>query len=141
MRILRSTLIIIGVFQLALGLLFTVTPAYANDLFRIAADEPAWVDWLFIMLGARFLGFAYGMFMASRDPVRHVAWINAMIVVQAIDWLGTVGYLVSGAVSITQVSTAAVAPVAFVAVMLWFHPHRVGRRVPPVSVSSGGATT
>ena len=139
MRILRSTLIIIGVFQLALGLLFTVTPAYANDLFRIAADEPAWVDWLFIMLGARFLGFAYGMFLASRDPVRHVAWINAMIVVQAIDWLGTVGYLASSAVSITQVSTAAVVPVVFIAVMLLFHPRRLAR-LEPVSALSGEAT-
>lgn len=127
MRILRSTLIIIGIFQLVLGLVFTVAPAATNDLFRLVGDEPAWVDWLFIMMGARFLGFAYGMFRAAGAPEAHVGWINAMIGVQTVDWLATVGFVATGALTLGQVTTAAIVPPVFVALMVWFHPNRLRR--------------
>jgi 4-hydroxybenzoate polyprenyltransferase len=77
-------------------------------------DAPSWVNWLFAMLGARALGFAYGMFVAARDPRRHVTWIRAMIGIQAIDWIGTLAYLAAGAVTISQVTTAAFLPVIFI---------------------------
>ena len=32
------------------------------------------------MMGARFLGYGFGMFIAARDPLANVAWINTRIV-------------------------------------------------------------
>ncbi|MGH2967510.1 MAG: hypothetical protein ACRDK0_00380 [Solirubrobacteraceae bacterium] len=107
-----------------LGLLFVLAPAQANDLFSISPAEPAWVDWLFAMLGARFLGFAYGMFRAARDPDANVGWINAMIAIQAIDWIATLGHLIADDVTLRQVSTSAIVPPLFVGILLWFHPTR-----------------
>lgn len=115
MRILKPTLIFIGVVQLVLGIVFLVPGLFATTMGL--EEAPEWVNWLFAMLGARALGFAYGMFLASRNPQRHIAWIWAMIGIQAIDWIGTIAYLITGAVTITQVSTAAFLPVVFIVIL------------------------
>ncbi len=115
MRFLKATLIIIGVVQLVLGIVFLVPGLFASTMGL--EEAPGWVDWQFAMLGARFLGFAFGMFLASRDPRRHIAWIQAMIGIQAIDWVGTIAYLTTGAVTITQVTTAAFLPIVFIVIL------------------------
>src|SRR5437016_1729406 len=66
---------------------------------------------------------------AARDPNGRVVWINAMIGIQAIDWLATLRYLFAGTLSLAQVTTAAVAPPLFILALLAFHPRR--RRAAP----------
>jgi hypothetical protein len=139
MRALRTTLIIIGLFQLVLGLAFLLAPATTADLFGLTPAAPPWANWLLAMMAARFLGFAYGMFVAFRDPGGWgLAWINAMIGIQAVDWIVTLGYLTTGTLSITQVTTAAVAPPLFVIALVVFHPRR-RRAVPAAPALAGDA--
>ena len=78
---------------------------------------PEWVNWMLAMFAARALGFAYGMFLAARNPAANLSWITAMIGVQAIDWLAPIGYLITGAVTIGQVTTAAFLPIVFIVVL------------------------
>lgn len=130
MRPLRLTLVTIAIFQFTLGALFVVAPGQASPLLGLDPAEPGWADWLFVMGGARFLAFGWGMLLAARDPVGKVSWIDAMIAVQVVDWVATVGYLAAGDVRLEQVTTAAFMPVVFVAMMLWFHPRRLPRTAP-----------
>jgi hypothetical protein len=125
MRGLSFMLRFIGVVQLFFGVLFTFAPARAGDLLGLGPEVPGWVQWLFVMMGARFLGYAYGMLVAARDPLAHESWINAMIVIQAIDWIATVGFLMSGDLPAANVASALVLPVVFVAGLTWWHPRRV----------------
>jgi hypothetical protein len=113
----------VAVVQWLLGIGFLVAPAGLAGMFGLA-PAPTWTAWLFAMMAARFLGFGYGMWWAARDPVRHVHWINAMLVIQAIDWLATLYYLAAGAVTLGQVTTAAFLPAVFIAVLLSNHPWR-----------------
>lgn len=76
------------------------------------------------MMGGRFRGYAFGMFVAAGDPEGNRSWIDSMIVVQALDWIGTLGYLIAGDVSLRNVTTAAFLPPLFVAALLWCHPRR-----------------
>ncbi len=124
MRPLRVTLLVIAGFQLVLGALFLVAPGATADLFGLAPDAPPWARWLFAMMAARFLGYAYGMVVAARDPLRHVSWIDSMIAVQAIDWIATLAVLAAGDLTLQQVSTAAFMPVLFISALLWWHPRR-----------------
>ena len=88
---------VIGVVQVFFGVLFVLAPTRAGDVLGLGADPPrAGSPWLFVMMGARFLGFGAGMFWAARDPAAHVGWIDAMIGVQVLDWIGTVVFLASG---------------------------------------------
>jgi hypothetical protein len=125
MRALRICLVVIGVFQLVLGTLFLLVPGQAADLLGLHPAAPSWVNWLFAMMAARFLGYAYGMFTAARAPRVNVGWINTMIIIQAIDWAATIAYLTAGDVSLRQVTTAAFMPVVFIGALLWFHPRRL----------------
>lgn len=111
----KRILIIIGLVQLVLGIAFLV-PAGFQTMIGLE-DAPGWVNWILVMFGARALGFAYGMFRASRDPRGNREWIRAMIGIQAIDWIGTISYLVAGTVTLAQVTTAAFLPIVFIIVL------------------------
>jgi drug/metabolite transporter (DMT)-like permease len=117
---------VIGIVQLVFGLLFTLAPAALPTLLDLQPAQPSWVNWLLAMTGARFLGYGIGMFAAARDPQRHQAWIATMILVQAIDWIATVVYLVAGVVMLRNVTTAAFLPGVFIAMLVIQHPRRRG---------------
>lgn len=113
--LLKATLYLIAVIQLALGLVLLVPDLYAN-VFGLET-APAWTGWLLAMFGARALGFGFGIALAARDPGSHRSWIAAMVGVQAIDWLATLAYLATGAVTLAQVTTAAFLPLLFILVL------------------------
>ena len=129
MQPLRFMLRFIGVVQLFFGVLFTFAPAAASVVLRLHPGSPGWVNWLFVMMGARFLGYGFGMFVAARDPLANLTWINTMIVIQVADWASTIGYLLVHDVSFGNVAPAAVLPVVFVAGLLRWHPRRLATRL------------
>lgn len=122
-RPLRVTLVFIGVVQLVLGAAFALAPARFGAMLGLP-ETPTWVYWMFCMFSARALGFAYGMFLAARDPARHIHWIQAMIGVQAIDWLATMYFVLSGVVTLAQVSTASFLPIIFIGMLVVFYPRQ-----------------
>jgi len=119
--LLRLTLGGIGTVQVILGIVFIFAPAQFAGLLGLK-EAPEWVYWLFTMFGARSLGFAYGMFLAMRDPQRHIIWIRAMIGIQAIDWIGTIYFVATGGVTWLQVSGASFLPLLFIAVLTLRYP-------------------
>ncbi len=116
MRLLRPTLIVIGIVQIALGVAFLIPNAFPTLLGL--PDAPAWANWMLTMFSARALGFGYGMLLAARNPQHHRSWIVSMIGVQAVDWVATMAYLATGTLTLATVTTAAFLPLVFVAV-LW----------------------
>jgi hypothetical protein len=121
--ILRITLGAIGIVQLILGIVFIFAPAQFATVLGLATT-PTWVPWMFAMFGARALGFAYGMFLALRNPQDHRDWIGAMIAVQVIDWIATIYFLLQGVVSLPQVSGASFLPIIFLIVLITRYPRR-----------------
>ena len=112
----KIVLCVIAAVQLVLGIVFLIPGLFEQVMGLDPAPE--WVDWMFAMLAARAFGFAFGMAVAQRaTPHRHQTWIVAMIGVQAVDWVGTLAYLVTGAVTLAQVTTAAFLPIVFIAVL------------------------
>ena len=128
-RLLGISLWLIAVVQFILGAAFLAVPEQAAHVLGLS-PAPSWVNWLFGMMAARFLGFGYGMLVAARDPVAARPWIQAMIAIQVIDWLVTLKYLHLGAVTIAQVSTAPFLPILF-AIILALGLPRVQRGAAP----------
>jgi hypothetical protein len=140
--ILKLTLYLIAAFQLGLGVLFLLPGVFA-DLMGLE-QAPPWTAWLFAMFGARAMGFGYGMVLAARDPFGNRSWIVAMVAVQGIDWLATLVYLATGAVTLAQVTTAAFVPLLFIFVLarhLFATPARVARANALSSEQSANSTT
>jgi hypothetical protein len=131
MRPLSVVLRVIGVVQLFFGVLFLLAPERAGIVLGLGGLPPGWVSWLLVMLGARFLGFALGMFLAARDPAGHVGWIDAMVLVQVLDWIGTAVFLARGEIPMPNVASAVLLPVLFVGALLWWHPRRAVRQAVP----------
>ena len=119
----RHTLRVIAVVQWTLGTAFLLSPQGAAQALGLA-PAPAWTDWLFGMMAARFLGFGWGMWLAARAPSPHLPWVQAMLGIQAVDWAVTVLHLLRGDVTLAQVSTASVLPLVFMALLWWSWPRR-----------------
>lgn len=120
-RTLSFTLRFIATVQLVLGAGFLAAPeGMASTLGLDAA--PGWANWMFGMMAARFLGYGYGMLVAARDPAGNLPWLRSMVAIQLIDWGVTVKYLLTGAVTLAQVSTASFLPLVFVALLWWAWP-------------------
>lgn len=122
-KLLQFTLIFIGIVQLILGIVFAFVPGGFSNMMGLA-QAPAWTHWMFGMFSARAWGFAYGMFLAARNPERNVAWIRAMIGIQLVDWLGTLYFLQTGVVTLAQVSTASFLPLIFIGLLVAFYPRQ-----------------
>ena len=120
-KLLQFTLIFIGVVQVILGIVFAFVPGGFSKAMGLA-QAPTWTYWMFGMFSARAWGFAYGMFLAARDPERNATWIRAMIGIQLVDWLGTVYFILTGAVTLAQVSTASFLPIIFIGLLIAFRP-------------------
>lgn len=119
MKFLQITLYFIGFVQAMLGLVFLIIPnQFANSLGL--AIPPVWVLWMFGNLGARFLGFSIGMFVAAKNPSKHRDWILIMIFVQVIDWIYVMWHLIQQSVTLAQVATAPFFPVIFVAILGYY---------------------
>ncbi|MGO9133547.1 MAG: hypothetical protein ACLP8A_05795 [Methylovirgula sp.] len=116
-RLTRGTILFIALIQIVLGIIFILSPATFPVLLGLPS-APTWTDWMFGMLGARALGFAYGMIIAQRDLPRHASWLISMIIVQAIDWIATILAVFAGKVTLAQVSTASFLPILFIAVLI-----------------------
>ena len=120
-KLLIVTLRIIAIVQAVLGIAFLLLPELSAKSLGLA-PAPGWTNWLFGMMAARFLAFAYGMWLASNqldgNPSASVAWIKAMVGVQAIDWCVTLLYLWRGDVTLSQVTTAAFLPIIFIIILV-----------------------
>ena len=119
--ILKFTLYFIGIVQIVLGLTFLLTPTMYPKMVNLA-KAPDWVSWILIFTSARMIGFGVAMFIAAQDPIKHKLWIQIMIGLQALDWTGTVFYIVLGAVTLVQVSTASFLPLIFIGLLLYSYP-------------------
>ena len=102
--------------QATLGIAFLAAPETASRLLGLQ-PAPGWTGWLFGMMAARFLGYAYGLWIAPRDPIAARPWITSMIAIQLVDWAVTIKYLALGAVTLAQVSTASFLPLVLVVLL------------------------
>jgi hypothetical protein len=102
-RVLVLTLRFIAMVQFVLGAGFLLAPEGMASVLGLA-QTPGWANWMFGMMAVRFLAFGYGMLRAARDPGYNLLWIQAMVGIQLVDWSVTVKYLLTGAVTLAQVS-------------------------------------
>lgn len=122
-RLLAMTLRFIAFVQVVLGIAFLGAPE-ATCRWLGLQPAPEWTNWLFGMMAARFLGYAYGMWRAAKDPAVARPWVTSMIVIQLVDWGVTIKYLALGAVTLAQVGTASFLPLLFVVALVLALPRR-----------------
>jgi len=126
--ILRITLVVIAIAQFVAGLLYMFFPGMLAESLGLP-ETPQWSYWVFALFGARCLGYAVGMILAVRDPLKYRAWIITMIGVQAIDWIATLVYIGSGALTVAQAPLSVFMPVVFIVLLLVTMP-RNGTETP-----------
>lgn len=83
---LRVVLGIVGITQVIFGLTELLVPAQFHQ-FVGYSQIPPWAIFTSRLGSVRFLALAFGIYLAIRDPRKHIAWIQVMIFVHAMDFL------------------------------------------------------
>lgn len=118
MKKLKVLLVVIGISQLILGLLYLFLPLQflATNGHSVPAADLAYP---LAMLAARFLAYGIGMFVIARNPLRNLFWLNNMIFIQAVDLAAGVFYTVTGVVEWQYAALPMINATIFI-VLLWF---------------------
>lgn len=119
------TLRAIGIFQAISGIILLLMPTQVASLLELE-PVPVWAYWLFAMMGARFLGFACGMFFVARQPDEHRFWIAVMVGIQVVDFSATIFYCLMGYIDITLVpvvSVLSLSPIFIIVLVKQFPRH------------------
>lgn len=100
MKKLKIILGIIGISQLVLGALSLFVPQFfLQTAMGLSATSPD-VGYPIGMLASRFIVMGISMFVTISNPQKYRDLINIMILIQIIDFVVGVGYVLSGVVSI-----------------------------------------
>ena len=114
---LKVFLMIVGVVQIVLGLLYLIFPH--EFLHAMGHTIPMNdINYPFGMLAARFLAYGVGMFVIARNPVEHRFWIMNMVFIQVVDLAVGVFYTLNGTISLS-LSGFPMFNATLIAALLW----------------------
>ena len=117
MKRLNILLILIGVVQVVLGLLYLLAPLSFLALMGHSTPE-ADIAYPLGMLAARFLAYGLGMFFIARAPEKQAFWINNMIFIQVVDLAVGVFYTATGVIGL-QLSAFPMFNATLFIILLW----------------------
>jgi len=132
MRKLQVVLIIIGVVQIVLGVLYLFFPMQFLAFMGSGVTELD-IAYPLGMLAARFLAYGVGMFTIARDPARNIFWINNMIFIQAVDLAVGAYYTFAGVVSLQNSAFPMFNATVFIVLLTLWRP-----KTPTAVASLGG---
>ena len=97
---LKVFLMIVGVVQIVLGILYLIFP---HELLHsmghtIPMDD---INYPFGMLAARFLAYGAGMFVIAKAPNEHRFWIMNMVFIQVVDLAVGIFYTLNGTIALS----------------------------------------
>lgn len=122
---LKVFLMIVGVVQIVLGILYLIFP---HELLHsmghtIPMDD---INYPFGMLAARFLAYGAGMFVIAKAPNENRFWITNMVFIQLVDLAVGIFYTLNGTITLS-LSGFPMFNAMLIASLLWiWRPQRPG---------------
>ncbi len=97
---LKVFLMIVGVVQIVLGILYLVFPhEFLHSMgHTVPMDD---INYPFGMLAARFLAYGAGMFVIAKAPNENRFWIMNMVFIQLVDLTVGIFYTLNGTITLS----------------------------------------
>jgi hypothetical protein len=108
---------LVGVIQLALGVLYLFFPSWLLTQMGHTLPAPD-IHYPLAMLAARFIAYGAGFVLIARVASQHRLWINLMIIIQLIDLGAGLYYTLTGIVGVS-LSGVPMFNAAWIIVLLW----------------------
>jgi hypothetical protein len=119
---------VVGVIQLALGILYLFFPDWLLTAMGHTLP-PVDLHYPLAMLAARFIAYGIGFYLIARAPAEHTLWINLMILIQCIDLAAGIFYTTTGVVSLGLSGFAMFNACWIIVLLTLWHPRRAPRTV------------
>ena len=97
---LKVFLMVVGVVQIMLGILYLIFP---HELLRLMGHTVPMndINYPLGMLATRFLAYGAGMFVIAKAPDEHRFWILNMVFIQVVDLAVGIFYTLNGTITLS----------------------------------------
>ena len=128
MKKLKVLLYGIGIAQIVLGVLSLFFPAFfIETAMKLTAVSPD-MGYALGMLASRFFVFGVLLFVAAKNPPKHLLLIDAMIAVQSIDLLAGIAYTSLKIVPFSAAALPMFDAAIFIVLLTWWRPRPAGEK-------------
>ncbi len=125
-RGLQVVLIVFGVRNILLGLVFIVTPQLFANIWGFG-EIADYVPYIMGILGLSLIAPSVWLIAAARDPLRHITWVKFGILWMILAVVVPFYSIIQGAVDFSQVGIGIIQDAVFAAALLVFYPWRAAR--------------
>jgi hypothetical protein len=114
---------IVGVIQIALGVLYLVAPGLFLRAMGHSTPE-ADIYYPLAMLAARFIAYGAALIYIAASPLQYRLWIYCMVLIQAIDLAAGLFYTARGIVPLSLSGFPMFNALWIIALLLWWRPRK-----------------
>jgi energy-converting hydrogenase Eha subunit C len=120
---LTVVMIVWAVIGILFGLGFVFAPDQLCSMFSFEKG-PAYVPYFLALVGIAYIVAGIFVIIATRDPLKHIMWVQLAIAWSLLDALAALYFIIRGNVNFSQAGMVPIMDVVFVVAFLVFYPWR-----------------
>jgi energy-converting hydrogenase Eha subunit C len=120
---LKVAMIVWAVVGILFGLGFVLSPEQLCSMFGFE-NAPTYVPYFLALLGIAYILAGVFVIIASRNPLKHIMWVQLAIVWSLLDAIAAIYFIVRGNVTFSQAGMVPIMDVIFVIAFLALYPWR-----------------
>lgn len=120
---LKAAMIAWAIVGVLFGLGFVFAPDRLGSVLGLE-NPPAYVPFLLASIGIAYIVAGVFVIIATRDPLKHVMWVQMAIVWSLLDALAALYFMIRGDVTFRQVGVVTIMDAIFVVAFLALYPWR-----------------
>ncbi|MCP2605060.1 hypothetical protein NLC29_02780 [Candidatus Aminicenantes bacterium AH-873-B07] len=122
-KALKVTLLVAAIVAFFWGILMLIAPGFAGSLANFPEFSKE-AKYFVGLLGAVYVALGVGFVLASRDPVKNIAWVQAGIVSYALSLVISIYYLATGSLLWRQAIVGLVIQIGFLTALSVLYPRK-----------------
>jgi hypothetical protein len=122
-KALKIILVVAAIVAFFWGTVMLIVPGLAGSLINFPEFSKE-AKYIASLLGAVYFALGVGFVLASRDPIKNIAWIQAGIVSYALSLGASIYYLANGSLLWSQAIVGFVIQVVFLIAFSVFYPRK-----------------
>jgi hypothetical protein len=121
-RALKVMMIIWSAVVIVLGLAYIFFPVQLGEMGDFE-KAPVWVEYILALVGICYIAAGAFVIMASRDPLKHIMWVQFVIVLAILEVIVVASSIGRGLVTFNQEGIALIINAVFAVIFLALYPY------------------
>jgi hypothetical protein len=123
LRALKVMMIVWSAVVILLGLAYIFFPVQLGEMGDFE-KAPVWVEYILALVGICYIAAGAFVIMASRDPLKHIMWVQFAIAMAILEVIIVASSIGRGLVTFNQEGIALIVNAVFAVIFLVLYPRR-----------------